>query len=648
MLDLGNRTEDSTIYMKWTSNDVNGAAITRATNGTISVYKDANTTQSTAGITDTEDFDSVTGVHHITIDTSADAFYVTGSDYAVVLSGATIDGSTVNAVLAHFRIEKGFDEVDVTKWLGQAVAAVTVNGVPEVDVTHFGGTAGTFSSGRPNANASHLGGTSQTGRDIGASVLLSSGTGTGQLSITSGLLAWNAAWDAEVQSEAEDAIVAHRLDELLNADSDIDGAAPPTVGSVFHELMTKTTGSFTYDQTTDSLEALRDIVGTPSNLGSGATLSANTGDIAITLANVDSSATAILTDTGTTLPGSLATMESAIRGADSDTLKTLSDQLDGLGGGSAGPQVLVDTTIASLASQTSFTLTAGSADNDAYNGAIVVVTDQSTAVQKAVGVVLDYTGGTKTVALAADPGIFTMAVGDAIAVIANASSAPTAAAIRAEMDSNSTKLADILADTATLGAPAGASHAADIAAIKAETASIQTDTNAIETDTQDIQNRLPAVLGSGGRMDSIVNAMAANTLTASALATDAVTEIQNGLSTVTTAQVNAEVDTALADVGLTTTITGRIDAAVSTRATPAQVNAEVVDCLATDTYAELAAVPAATSSLASKIRWLFMLCRNKIIQSATLQSLRNDADSSDVATSSTTDDGTEFTRSEWT
>ena len=36
-------------------------------------------------------------------------------------------------------------------------------------------------------------------------------------------------------------------------------------------------------------------------------------------------------------------------------------------------------------------------------------------------------------------------------------------------------------------------------------------------------------------------------------------------STVTTAQVNAEVDTALADAGVTTTVTGRIDAAVSSR-----------------------------------------------------------------------------------
>lgn len=629
MLDLGNRTEDSAVYFKWTSNDVNGAAITRATNGTISVYKDNNTTQSTAGITDSEDFDSVTGVHHVTIDTSADAFYVAGSDYAVVLSGATIDGSTVNAVLAHFRIEKGFNEVDVVSWLGSAAAAVSVAGVPEVDVTHFGGTAGAFTSGRPNVNASHLGGTSQTGRDVGANVLLSSGTGTGQIDFTSGRVKADAVyWNAAAV------------------------ATPDTAG---YPKVTVKAGTGTGEISLSAgivadpagVTTLLSRVGTPSNLGSGATLAANTGDLAITLADVNSDTVNILTDTDTTIPGLLAVMESAIRGADSDTLKTLSDQIDGLGGGSAGPQVLVETTIATLASQTSFTLTAGSADNDAYNGAIVVVTDQSTAVQKAVGVVLDYTGSTKTVTLAADPGIFTMAVGDSIAVIANASSAPTAAAIRAEMDSNSVKLADILTDTATLGTPAGASHAADIAAIKAETASIQTDTNAIEVDTQDIQNRLPAALGTGSRMDSIVNAMAANTLTASALATDAVTEIQNGLSTVTTSQVNAEVDAALADVGLTTTITGRIDAAVSTRATPAQVNSEVLDVLNVDTFSQPSAAPAATTTLRAMLGWLFTLARNKILQTSSTQTLRNDADSADIATAGVSDDGTTFEREEW-
>lgn len=52
----------------------------------------------------------------------------------------------------------------------------------------------------------------------------------------------------------------------------------------------------------------------------------------------------------------------------------------------------------------------------------------------------------------------------------------------------------------------------------------------VETDTADIQSRLPAALVSG-RIDASVGAMAANTVTASALAADAVTEIQSGLAT---------------------------------------------------------------------------------------------------------------------
>ncbi len=44
-----------------------------------------------------------------------------------------------------------------------------------------------------DANASQLGGTSQTGRDVGASVLLSSGTGAGQLDFTSGVVKANLA-----------------------------------------------------------------------------------------------------------------------------------------------------------------------------------------------------------------------------------------------------------------------------------------------------------------------------------------------------------------------------------------------------------------------------------------------------------------------
>lgn len=75
------------------------------------------------------------------------------------------------------------------------------------------------------------------------------------------------------------------------------------------------------------------------------------------------------------------------------------------------------TTIATLASQTSFTLSAGSSDDDAYNNWAVAVIDQSTAEQRALGIVNDYTGSTKTVTLRTDPAIFTMAAGDTVVLL---------------------------------------------------------------------------------------------------------------------------------------------------------------------------------------------------------------------------------------
>ena len=103
---LGDFAEDATVDFMWSTNGTDGGSITRSTNGTVSVYKANGTTQTTTGVTDTEDFDSLTGIHHCRIDTSADAFYAAGSEYMVVLSAATIDTKTVNAVLAHFSIER--------------------------------------------------------------------------------------------------------------------------------------------------------------------------------------------------------------------------------------------------------------------------------------------------------------------------------------------------------------------------------------------------------------------------------------------------------------------------------------------------------------------------------------------------------------
>ena len=82
------------------------------------------------------------------------------------------------------------------------------------------------------------------------------------------------------------------------------------------------------------------------------------------------------------------------------------------------PNLLVSTTIATLASQTSFTLTAGSSDDNAYKGMTAVIIDAADTNQRAVGVISAYTGSTKTVTLKRDPGIFTMATTDTIKILA--------------------------------------------------------------------------------------------------------------------------------------------------------------------------------------------------------------------------------------
>jgi hypothetical protein len=108
---LGDFRPGDIVRFRWNTAGANGASITRSTAGTIRIYKDDLTTErtSSSGITDTVNFDAVTGVHCCTIDLSDNTdpgFYAAGSDYFVVIVGAVIDGQTVNATLAQFSIGK--------------------------------------------------------------------------------------------------------------------------------------------------------------------------------------------------------------------------------------------------------------------------------------------------------------------------------------------------------------------------------------------------------------------------------------------------------------------------------------------------------------------------------------------------------------
>ena len=406
----------------------------------VEIFKGTSMTQraSDSGVvlldTDGIDVDLITGIHGFSIDTSdnADAgFYAAGSFYTVVVASVTIDAQTVNFVAGTFRL----------------VAIESVAGVPEVDLTHVAGSTTNVSTlatdvqaiivdtadmqpklgtpagvsmsadiavieaqtddiGVAGAGLTDLGGMSTTMKaqvETEVDDALGGGTGTALTAIP-----WNATWDAEVQSEVDDALVAQRLDELVNADSDIDGLAPPTVGSVFHELLSKTAGSFTFDQTTDSNEAIKDAI--PAAAPTAAVVADAVWDEAIA---------------------------------------------DHAGAGSTGLAL------------------SGASAPSAATVADAVWDEDATAHQTL--------------------GSYGQAIGDPVA-------------------DTTTIYQSVVTDAA------GTHVAADIVAVKADTAAILTDTGTT------LDGRIPAALVSG-RMDSSVGAMAANVMTASALAADAVAEI---------------------------------------------------------------------------------------------------------------------------
>lgn len=132
---------------------------------------------------------------------------------------------------------------------------------------------------------------------------------------------------------------------------------------------------------------------------------------------------------------------------------------------------------------------------------------------------------------------------------------------------------------ARLGAPAGASVSADVAAVKAETATIQSDTN-------DIQTRLPAALVSG-RIDASVGAMASAVLTATAIASDAITDAKVA-SDVTIASVTGSVGSVTGNVG--GNVTGSVGSVATGGISASSFAANAIDAaaLAASAVAEIA------------------------------------------------------------
>jgi hypothetical protein len=142
---------------------------------------------------------------------------------------------------------------------------------------------------------------------------------------------------------------------------------------------------------------------------------------------------------------------------------------------------------------------------------------------------------------------------------------------------------------------------------------------------------------------SVTTAATAATPTAAAV-TGAVGSVTGNVG----GNVVGSVASVVGAVGSVTGLTAsNLDATISSRATPAQVNSEVVDALATDTYAEPGqGAPSATASIATKINYLYKAFRNKFTQTGSEFKLFNDDAATVDQKATVSDDGTTFTRNE--
>lgn len=139
-----------------------------------------------------------------------------------------------------------------------------------------------------------------------------------------------------------------------------------------------------------------------------------TGNVSGSVGSVTGSVGSV---TGTVggIAGTITTLDALDTAQDTQHNSTQS-AIAGISAGSA-PTLLQTATIGTLNSQTSFTLSAGSADDSAYSKQLAIIVDQSTSTQKTVCNISAYTGATKTVTLNESPR-FTVAAGDTVYVVA--------------------------------------------------------------------------------------------------------------------------------------------------------------------------------------------------------------------------------------
>lgn len=158
---IGHFTPGDVIEFNFTTRQATGAP-TAGTSIVLGMYKNAQTTAGTSGLTYTASFNAVAGLNHVTINSGNDTTYFSrGAQIDIAVTAGSVNGVSVigevvgRAILdrpqnySSFVIDNGGTaKANAIQWAGTSIA-LDAQGLAKVDVEDFGGAAGSFTSGRP-------------------------------------------------------------------------------------------------------------------------------------------------------------------------------------------------------------------------------------------------------------------------------------------------------------------------------------------------------------------------------------------------------------------------------------------------------------------------------------------------------------------
>ena len=470
------------------------------------------------------------------------------ADAVVIIVKTTTTGAKTTPIFL-YPVEATDIPVNVTAWNGTAVATPDTAGYPKVTLKSGTGTGEiNLTSGRADANTTYIAGSavSTSSAQLGVNVVNAGGTAWGSGAITAGSIAADAIGASELATDAVTEIVSAvwaAASRTLTANTNLNDPSAATIAdAVWDEARSGHTSAGTF--------------------GEGVVVS-SIATAAITAAAIAADAIGA-SELAADAASEIAT---AVWAAVTRTLTANTN--------------LNDPSAAAIADAVWDEARSGHTSAGTF-GEGVVVSSIATAAITAAAIAADAIGASELAT-------------DAVTEIVNAVWAAASRTLTANTnlnDPSAATIADAVWDEARSGHTSAGTFGQGVATV---------------------QGNVTGSVGSVASGGITAASFAADAITSSVLAASAVTEIQTGLSTLSAAQVNAE----------------------------------VVDALATDTYAEPSSVPAATASLAAKIGFLMAALRNKHTTTASADAIRNDADSAAIATAALTDDGTTFTRGEY-